>query len=121
MSKWMHEDVYKNGSQEIKDNATLYTACSHQPTTRTEATSTYKLADVSVSSSDFSWSQTSSGWVLTVAAKPNIGVDSDGEVTHVAIVDASRLLLVNITEPLQIYAGGLFNFPSFGVLEEKVK
>lgn len=117
----MHEDIYKNGSQDIKDNATLYTACSQQPTTRTEAISTYKLCDVSVTSSDFSWGQTSSGWVLTVAAKPNIGVDSDGEVTHVAIVDGSKLLLVNVTEPLQIYAGGLFNFPSFGILQENVK
>jgi len=121
MAKWLHEDVYKNGSQEIKDNAVTYTACGNQPITRNEAISTYKLVDVSISSSDFSWSETSSGWLLTVAAKTDIGVDSDGEITHVAIVDSSRLLLTNITEPLQVYAGGLFNFPSFGLLEENVK
>lgn len=121
MAKWVHEDVYKNGSQEIKDSATVYIACTQQPKTRNEAISTYKLVDVDISSSDFSWSQTSNGWLLTVAAKTDIGVDSDGEITHVAIVDSSRLLLVNITEPLQVYAGGLFNFPSFGILEENIK
>lgn len=113
MSKWLHEDVYKNGAQEVKDNATLYVACSQQPTTRTEAVTTYKLADVAVTSSDFSWALGSSGWELTVASKNDVAVDADGEVTHLAFVDGSRLLAVNITETLQIYVGGLFNFPSW--------
>jgi hypothetical protein len=113
MGKWAHEDVYKNGLQEVKDNATRMTACSQQPTTREEAVSAYELSDVDVSSSDFSWAEGSSGWNLTVAAKADQTVDSDGEVSHIAFVDNSRLLLVTTTRALQVYVGGLFSFPSF--------
>jgi len=115
MGKSAHEDDYKNGLQEIKDNATQQVACSQQPADRNEAVSTYKLVDTSVSSSDFGWAEGTSGWNLTVAAKPDQAVDADGEVSHVAFVDGSRLLLVTTTNSLQVYAGGLFTFPSFAM------
>jgi len=119
MSKWLHQDVMRSGSQEVVDNATTYVACSQQPTSREEAVGTYKLAEVAVSSADFSWASDASGQLLTVAAKQDVGIDADGDMTHVALVDASRLLVVNITKELRLNSGNLFNLPAWKLLVKK--
>lgn len=119
MSKWIHEDVYKDGPEVIVQNANLLCICSQAPTTRTEAAGTYTLADETLSSIDFFWTETSAGWELTTIAKPNINIDADGLMTHVAMVDDTRLLLVNITVELQLYMGNLINLPSWNFLIKK--
>ena len=116
MSKTIHEDVYKGGPDEIKDNANLYCVCSQAPTTRAEAVSTYKLATHALTSADFYYTNVSAGWEFTVIAQPNINIDSDGMMNHIAIVDDSRLLLVNETVDLQLYSGNLINLPAWNFL-----
>jgi hypothetical protein len=72
--------------------ANLMTVCSALPTTRTEAVTTYKLADVAVSSGDFTKADGTTGRKLTVAQKTGVAVDASDDATHVALVDDSELL-----------------------------
>lgn len=123
MGKSAHQDVLRNGANEIVDNADEYYVCSDEPTTYNEATSTYALAYVSVSSSDFTWTNITEGEKLTVAAKSNISIDADGTMTHVALVDTgtSRVLAVNITNSQELYAGNLVSLPSWTLIARNPK
>jgi len=118
MAKSAHQDVLQNGLQYVKDNADKYYACSTEPTTYAEATSTYALASENVSSSDFTWETGSTGEELTVAAKSGISIDADGELNHVALVDSatSKLLIANTTSSQQLYAGNELNLPSWKMI-----
>lgn len=119
--KWAHPDVIKGGPQEVADHATLYIACSQQPATRDEAVSTYNLAEVSLAPGDFSWSAGASGQEMTVAAKTDVAISVTGDMTHVAVVDDTRLLLVNITQQLRLDVGQLVNLPAWRVLARNPK
>lgn len=102
----------------IKNNCTRITACSAQPTTYTEGNSTYALADVTVSSSDFTAANgDSSGRKLTVAAKTGVPVDTTGTVTHVACLDVSGTALdyVTTTASQAVGAGGTVDFGSWKI------
>jgi hypothetical protein len=95
MAKSVHNDVLDGALNIIKNNATLEIVCSAEPTTRTEAVTTYALADVAVATGDFTASDgDTNGRKLTVAAKNAVAIDVSGNATHLAIVDGSRLLYV---------------------------
>ena len=106
-------DAYLN---EIKDNATLMIACSAEPTTRTEAVTTYALADVAVVSGDFTLGNGDvSGRKLAVAAKSAVAIDTSGTATHVAIVDGTRLLFVTTCTSIALVDTGTVNFPTWDI------
>jgi len=118
MAKSAHQDVLRNGLDYVKDNADMYYACSAEPTTYIEATSTYALASENLSSGDFTWDAAATGEELTVAAKSAISINSDGELTHIAIVDSvsDKLLVVDTTSSQQLYAGNQLNLPSWKMI-----
>ena len=90
-----HDDVFDGGLNEIKDNANLLTICSSAPTTRTEAVTTYALADQALVGGDFTLADgTVSGRKLTLSEFNDVPVDTTGTGTHAAIVDGTRLLVV---------------------------
>lgn len=114
MTKTVHDDVLDAALDEIRDNCTLMILCSAAPTTRTEAVTTYALADVSMSSGDFTKANgDTSGRKLTVAAKAGVTVDSTGTATHVALVDGSRLLYV--TEQNSLSVSGTVDIASWDI------
>lgn len=93
---------------------TILTVCSAQPTTRTEAVSTYKLADVVIDSGDFTKANgDSSGRKVTVGAQTDIDIDSSGTATHVAICDGSNVLLVTTCSSQALTSGGKVTVPAF--------
>ena len=72
--------------------------CSAEPTTYTEATSTYKLAIATISGSDFTAANgDTSGRKNTLAAKTGITIDSTGTATHVAIANTTGSSLRRVT------------------------
>ena len=98
MAKTVHDDVLDGALNIIKNNATRMVACSAQPTTYTEGNATYALADVTVSSTDFTIANgTTSGRKATVAAKTGVTVDTSGTVTHVCLLDVSNSKLLYVT------------------------
>jgi hypothetical protein len=111
MAKWCNDDVLDAALDEIRDNCNLLILCSAQPTDRNDAVNVVNLADVAMISTDFTKADgTVSGRKLIVAEKYTVTVDHNGNATHIAMVDAARLLYVTTcptkavvtTEPVNI-------------------
>lgn len=116
MAKSVHNDVL-DGAFDVLDQADLMTVCSAEPTTRTEAVTTFKLADIAMTpDTDFTKADgDTSGRKVTVAAKSGVTVDSSGTATHVALVDATRLLYVTTCTSQALTAANTVNFPSWKI------
>lgn len=118
MAKTVHNDVLDGASGIIKSNCNLMTVCSTEPTTRTEAITTYALADVAMASGDFTQADgDTSGRKATVAAKSGIVIDASGTATHIALVDGTRLLYVTSCASQALAANGsnIVDFPAWDI------
>jgi hypothetical protein len=118
MAKIVHDDVL-DGAFDVLDQANLMIACSTQPTTRTEAVTTYALADVAMTvNSDYTKANgDTNGRKVTVAAKSSVLIDTSGTATHIALVDGTRLLYVTTCTSQALTANGsnTVNFPAWDV------
>lgn len=95
---------------------TILTVCSAQPTTRTEAVTTYKLADIVTDSGDFAKANgDTSGRKVTVAAQNDVPVDSNGTATHVAICDGTDLLYVTTCTSQVLTSGNTVTVPAWKI------
>lgn len=117
MAKFANDSVMDAALAKIA-TGTILTVCSAQPTNRTEATATYKLADVVLTAGDGNGDFTiangdTSGRKVTVAQQDNIPVDSTGTATHVAICDGTNLLLVTTCTSQGLTAGNTVTVPAF--------
>jgi hypothetical protein len=108
MAKIVHDNVL-DGAADIVDQADIQTICNAQPTTRTEAITTFKLADVAMTpNTDFTKANgDTSGRKVTVAAKSSVNVDTSGTATHVALCDATRLLYVTTCTSQALTSGNI--------------
>lgn len=100
--------------------ATRQIACSAQPTSFTEANSTYALADVTLDSGDFSKANgDSSGRKLTTAAQSGVLIDTSGTATHVALVRVADSTLLYVTtcssQALTANGSNTVNFPAWDI------
>lgn len=118
MAKTVHDDVL-DGAFDVLDQANLMIACSAQPTSRTEAVTTYALADVAMTpNTDYTKGNGDvSGRKVTVAAKSTVLIDTSGTATHVALVDGTRLLYVTTCSSQALTANGsnTVNFPAWDI------
>ena len=118
MAKIVHDDVL-DGAFDVLDQANLMIACSVQPTTWAEAVTTFALADVvMVPNTNFTKANgDTSGRKVTVAAKSGVLIDVSGTPTHVALVDATRLLYVTTCTGGALTANGsnTVNFPAWDI------
>lgn len=115
MGKSVHNDVLDAALNEIA-TATLMTACSAQPTSRTEAVTTYALADVAMSGGDFTNADgDTNGRKVTVASKTGVTIDASGTATHIALVDASVLLYVTTCTSQALTSGNTVTFPAWDI------
>jgi len=113
MAKFANDSVMDAALDKIA-TGTIMNVCSAQPTTRTEATSTYSLADVVLDSGDYSKANgDASGRKVTIAQQANIPIDTSGTATHVAICDGSSLLLVTTCTSQALTSGGTVTVPAF--------
>ncbi|WP_372741353.1 hypothetical protein [Neptunomonas sp.] len=102
----LHDSVLDAPSTVISA-ANLMTLCNAQPTTRTEAVTTFALADVAMVGGDFTTANGDvSGRKTVVAAKTGVPVDATGTATHVALVDATNLLAENTLSASQALTSG---------------
>lgn len=95
--------------------ADLMTVCNAEPTTRTEAVTTFALADQAMVGGDYTKANgDTSGRKTTVAAKAGITVDTTGTGDHVALVDATELLLVTTAAVgVALTSGGTVDVSAF--------
>lgn len=116
MAKSVHNDVLDGALNIIKNNVTTMTLCSQEPTTRTEAITTYALADIAIDSTDVTVADgDTNGRKATVAAQNGVTVDANGTGTHIALVDGTRLLYVTTCTSQVVTAGNTVNFPAWDV------
>ena len=102
----------------IKNNSTRLCVCSTEPTTYTQAITTYKLAIATIAAANFTGPSTSGGNRRLVSiANSNITVDANGDAQHVALADSVNLKLLYVTTcTLQnVTVGNLVNVPLFNM------
>jgi len=114
LGKLVHDDVL-DGAWDVLDQADIMTVCAGQPTTRTEAITTNKLADVAMTpNTDYTKANGSvSGRKVTVASKSAVPVDTSGTADHIALCDATRLLYVTTCTAQVMTGGNTVNIPSW--------
>lgn len=119
MGQFANDDIMDAALSLIKTNCDKMVACSAQPTTYAEANATYALADVAMTSSDFTGPANgdTSGRKLTVGAKSGVTVDTSGTATHVALLDSvnSRLLYVTTCASQAVVSGGTVSFGGWAI------
>lgn len=115
MSKWTNDSVLDAMLDKIA-TATILTVCSAQPTNRTEAVTTYKLADVVIDSSDFTKSNGDvSGRKITIAQQENIDVDATNTATQIALCDGTDVLYVTTCTPQVLTSGNKVTTPIWDI------
>lgn len=116
MAKIVDDSVLDGALNILKNNVNEMQACSTQPTTRTEAITTYKLANATMASGDFTVANgDSSGRKVTMAAKSGETVDTSGTATHVSLTSASLLLYVTTCTSQALTSGNTVNFPTWKI------
>ena len=117
MGKSVHDDVLDQSLNYVKTNGLRLCLCSQEPTTYTEAITTYKLADVDIDNTDYTGPANgdTSGRKVTINAQTGVTVDSSGTSNHAAIVDTvnSKLLLVTTHTGQALTAGNTVDIGSF--------
>ena len=115
MAKYANDSVMDAALDKIA-TGTILTVCSQQPTTRTEAVTTYKLADVAIDGSDFAKANgDTSGRKVTIAQQADIPIDTSGSATHIAICDGSALLYVTTCTAQDLVSGNTVTVPAWDV------
>jgi fructose-specific component phosphotransferase system IIB-like protein len=115
MSKFASDSVLDALLDKVA-TGTILTVCSTQPTNRTEAVTTYKLADVVIDSGDFAKADGAvNGRKLTVAQQDNVGVDNSGTAAHVAICDGTNLLYVTTVTSQVLTSGNTVTVPAWTI------
>lgn len=116
MAKAVHDSVL-DGAFDILDQANIMTVCNAQPTTRTEAVTTFALADVAMTvNTDYTKANgDTSGRKVTVAAKAGVTVDTTGTGNHIALCDGTNLLYVTTCTSQALTAANTVNFPAWKI------
>lgn len=115
MGKALPDAVLDLSPDEIA-TATIMTVCSAEPTNRTEAVTTFALADVTMAGVDFTVGDgDTSGRKVAVAAKSGVTVDTSGTATHIALCDATNLLAVTTCTSVALTTPGDVNIPAFDI------
>lgn len=121
MAKWQN-DLMLDAALSYVDDGTLLTVCSAQPTTYTEASATYKLADVVMTAGAGAGDYTlangdTSGRKLTVLQQSAVPIDTSGTATHVAlsVSGSSTLLYVTTCTSQSLTSGGTVTVPAWDI------
>jgi hypothetical protein len=121
MAKTVNDVVLDGALNIIKNNATRITVCSTQPTTYTEAITTYKLAIKTITDTDFTGPAdndgSGAGRKITSNAHNAITVDANGDAAFVALADSvnERLLYVTECTTQTLTSGNTVNIPALAV------
>jgi hypothetical protein len=114
MAKFILQAVLDAALNYIKTNVAEEHVCTSQPTTRTEATTTFNLATVAFLNASVTLAAGDvSGRKATMAAKSGVAISASGTAQHVALTSATELLLVTTCTSQALSSGGTVDIPSF--------
>lgn len=118
MAKSVHDDVIDQLLNYIKNNATRICICSTEPTTYTQAETTYMLAIKTITSSDFTGPANgdTSGRKLTSNQHTNMTISNSGTAAHIAFtINGSKLLFVTTCSNQYLTATNYVTIPSWDI------
>lgn len=119
MAKAVSNNVLDAALNYVKNNSTRISVCSAQPTTYTEAVTTYKLAIKTISATDFTGPANgdTSGRKVTSNQHTGITVDTTGTANHVSLADSvgSALVYVTTCTGQSLTAGNTVTVPAWKV------
>jgi hypothetical protein len=117
MAKTMHNNMLDAVWNYVKNSVDTitYTLNSSAPTNRTEAVTTYALAQTTLNkATDLTLADgDTNGRKCTISAKTGLSVTANGTATHVSICDASDLLVVTSTTSQAVSSGGTVDIGSW--------
>ena len=115
MAKWVNDDVLDAALEEISTNCNLMIICNAEPATRAEALA-FALADEPMAAADFTITNgDTSGRKLVIVEKPGVGIDVSDNATHIALIDATRLLYVTTCVLKALTMGEMVSIPSWKI------
>ncbi len=119
MAKSVHNDVLDAALDEIA-TCTRMDVCSAEPTTLAEATSTFTLANFTLTAgtagADYAIADGDvSGRKLTVAAQAGATASATGNGTHIALSDGTSLLYVTTCTSQSITTGNTVNTNAYDI------
>lgn len=117
MAKWVHSDVLDNGPSFIKANCNKMAVISAYTAGDSYATvNAAVLADVAMTSTDFTLGSSGSNRTLTTASgKQDASANAAGSASHIAFLDTTNskvLWVTSETSGQAITTGNPVNFPS---------
>ncbi len=116
MAKYCIDAAMDAALNYIKTNTTEMYVCSAQPTTRTQAASTYKLVGkTGLTSADFTGpaDRTGGGRKLTVNAQSGLTATASGTPTHIALCSATALIVVTENTGPDVTSGSTENIAAW--------
>lgn len=116
MAGFLNDDVFDSGLSVLDTATTTLYICSQQPTTRTEAVTTYALGNKTSLAIGAPADRSGGGREVTVSAITGGNVTATGLATHYAIVDGTRLLAANsLASSQSVTSGNTFSLASFTI------
>ena len=117
MAKFINDVVLDAQLEKVATGTNIH-LCSSQPTTKTEADTTYQLASSTLTTGDGNGDYTIAngdvnGRKITISQQTGINVDNSGTGTHLAIVDATNVLLVTTITSQAVTAATTITFNAF--------
>jgi len=117
MAKYLPDAIIDGMLDYHRARVTRINVCSTQPTTYAEATSTYKLATTTLTSTDLTVGNgDTSGRKYAVGAKSGLTIDTTGTAAHVALTGSTGstvLLLVTTCTTIALTTGNTVNVPTW--------
>lgn len=114
MGKLVADAVLDAALAYIETNAVLLTVCADTPTNYSNATTTYKLADVAIDGDDMTIADgTVSGRKLTISEQAAITIDSTGTATHICLCSSDTLLYVTTCTSQALTAANTVTVPAW--------
>lgn len=115
---YLHDDVLDDGLQVLTDaTSTALHICSQEPTTRTEAVTTYSLGSKTSPTVGSPTDGDTSGRKVAISAITDGSVSATGSGTHWALVDGTRLLAASTLNGggQSVTSGNTFTLAAFDI------
>ena len=93
--------------------ANLQVACFDEPKSRDDAVTTFSLAQASLTSADFTKETVDDKRSLLIETKTAVSVDTSGQISHIALCDATSLIAVTTANDEYLSSDGQYSFPEW--------
>src|SRR5512139_194810 len=116
MAKYQNDLMLDAAFDWVRARVTGISVCSTQPTTYTQAYTTYMLAKTTMTSTGLTVADsTGSGRKVTMQAKSGVSVTASGTAAHIALFGStgSTLLLVTTCTTQALTSGNTVNIPTW--------